>query len=200
MNLHSIYVDRQLFPTVSELSVLDASEIFESRLRGANEKYAIRLDIYYVAWDGDSILGTDSTYLIGWKLPPHKGATRLRHALGAHMAYFKYMVCDPNEPNVVSLIGLSPVPTKYSEELKLTPLFELIEPAKFVELNSVTKAVTAMMRYMQFFEFASQGCTRLMDFENGWLLECVAPLGEAPSFFLRENSPSQLQDHTEVVL
>ena len=148
MNPNSIYVDKRLFPKVSELTILDASMIFDSRLKGAEDEHTIRLDIYSVAWDGKAILGTDQAHMIGRRLPPNKGATRLRHALGQHAAAFNYIVCDPQEPNVVSLIGPSPVPPGYSEDFKLTPLEDLMLADKFATLTPATKAAMALLKYV----------------------------------------------------
>lgn len=187
MRQNSVYVDQRLFPSVEELTVLDASTIFDSRLRGAEGPHTLRLDIYSVAWDGVSILGTDTSHLIGRRLPPHKGASRLRHALGTHAEAFTHIVIDPSEPDVVFLIGPSPVPKEYGEELKLTTLEDLLEASKFLALDNVTKASMAMLKYVSTNNPNKVGAT-VLDLGNGWVVECVTLLGEAPVFFVRPTS------------
>lgn len=188
MQQHSIYVDRRMFPQVSELTILDATSIFDSRLRDAEGEHTIRLDIYSVAWDGTSVFGTDTSYLIGRRLPPHKGATRLRHAMGQHVKAFTHIICDPMQPDVVALIGPSPVPKEYGEEFKITPLADLLAAPKFSGLDAVTKAAMAMLKYVSTKNPNEIGAS-VLGLENGWSIECVTLLGEAPTFFVRENVP-----------
>jgi hypothetical protein len=199
MNPNSIYVDRRLFPKVSELTILDASTIFDSRLKGAEDEHAIRLDIYSVAWDGKSVLGTDQSYMIGRRLPSHKGATRLRHALRQHVKAFNYIVCDPQEPNVVSLVGPSPVPQGYGEDFKLTLVEDLLASEKFATLTTPTKAVVALLKFVSTYDPSRIG-TYLLGLGNGWTIESVTPFGEPATFFVREVSPvvSEEQNPEEV--
>lgn len=188
MSLNSVYIDRRLFPKVSELTILDASTIFDSRMRDGEGEHTIRLDIYSVAWDGTSIFGTDRSCLIGRRPPMSKGATRLRHVLGQHAKAFNYIVCDPQEPNVVSLIGPALIPEgSHGEGFKLTPLAALLEADKFTSLTPVTKAVMALLKYVSTYDPSQVGAT-LLGLGNGWSIECVTTLGEAPTFFVREDA------------
>lgn len=187
MRPNSIYVDRRLFPKAAELTVLDARSIFDSRLKDSEGEHTIRLDIYSVAWDGTSVLGTDTTYLIGRSLPPHKGATRLRHALGQHVEAFTHIVIDPENPKVVALIGPAPVPKGYGEEFKLTPLADLLAADKFNSVDQVTRATMAMLKFVSTHNPNKIGAT-LMSLDNGWSVECVTTFGEAPVFFVREDT------------
>jgi hypothetical protein len=181
---NSIYVDRRLFPKVEELSILDSASIFDSRLKGSEDEHSIRLDLYSVAWDGTSVLGTDHTYLIGRRPPVNKGATRLRHVLGRNVGAFPYMVVDPENPGVVALIGPSPVPKDYGEDLKLTALSDLLEPTKFDSLSRVTRATLAMMKYVGTYDPSSPGAQTLQVTPT-WEIECVTLLGHTPAFFMR---------------
>jgi hypothetical protein len=186
MRPNSIYVDRRLFPTVAELTILDARSIFDSRLKDSEGEHTIRLDIYSVAWDGTNVFGTDKSYLIGRNLPPHKGATRLRHVLGGNVEAFTHIICDPQQPDVVALVGPSPIPQNYGEEFKVTPLADLLETSKFATLDNVTKATMAMMKYVSTNNPNALGAT-VLGLGNNWSIECVTTLGEAPTFFVRED-------------
>lgn len=195
MNPNSIYVDRRLFPKVSELTILDASAIFDSRLRDGEGEHALRLDVYSVAWDGASVFGTDKSHLIGRKLPANKGATRLRHVLGRNAEAFSHIVVDPQMPDVVSLIGPAPVPKEYGPEFKVVPLEDILVSDRFEVLDHTTQAVMAMLKYISIHD-PSQVGANLVGLGNGWSVECVTPLGEAPTFFIRKDTERTESEET----
>lgn len=182
---NSVWVDAKLFPKVDKVTMLDATPFLRARLRGSfTPGQAVRLDTAFVSWNVEGkVLGKMPQLLMALNIPKRPGLTLLRQYLGSEAENFTNIVLDPEQPDVVTLVGPRRLPTAMPEGLNMVDLDTVLCGLNFEQLHGTTKAVIALLKYLQARSPMEIGET-LLNLENGWGFRCVTREGEHPVFTL----------------
>lgn len=184
MHPNSIYLDRKLFPTVTELCIMNAAQFIGARLRSEPGPHTIRADMTLAAFDGTALMGNEKSYLIGAVIKRQPGVTLLRQLLGSNAPSFEYVIFDPLEPEVVTFTGPRRLPNPLPEGSDLVEVDALLP--RFPELTQANRALIGMLKYSLAID-PKAGADRL-DLGNGWSVAVVNPW--SPMFVITENAPS----------
>lgn len=181
---NSVWVDAKLFPKVDNVTILDATPFLNARLRGQFiQGKTVRLDTAYVSWDQESVLGRLPQLLMALIIPKRPGLTLLRQYLGSEIENFTNVVLDPAQPDVVTLIGPRRLPAVMPPNLDTVKLDDALIAENFEQLHGTTKAVVALLKYLQTRSPMVTGET-LLKVGNGWGLRCVTLEDQQPVFTL----------------
>jgi hypothetical protein len=185
---NSVWVDAKLFPRVDRVTILDATKFFRARLRSSFQPgQALRLDTAFITWDGESVLGKIPQLMMGLVIPHRKGLTLLRQHLGSEIQNFTHVVLDPEQPDVVTLVGPRQLPKEVPEGLEMIEVGVALAPSNFDQLHGTTKALIAMLKYIQHLDPQDIG-ERLFGLNNGWSLKCMTQQGYQPVFTLERSA------------
>lgn len=187
---NSVLVDAKLFPRVDKITILDATPFLRARLRGSfTPGQTVRLDTAFVSWAADgTVLGKMPQLLLALNIPHRRGLTLLRQYLGSEVENFTNIVLDPANPDVVTLVGPRRLPALMPEGLDMIHIDDALCGLNFEQLHGTTKAVIALLKYLQARSPMEVGDT-LLDLKNGWGFRCVTRENEHPVFTLEEHAP-----------
>lgn len=181
---NSVWVDASLFPRVDEITILDAEQFMGARLRDSHVTgKTLRLDTAYISWNGTEILGRMPQLLLGLVIPRRRGLTLLRHHLGSEASNLVNIVLDPEQPEVVTLVGPRGLPATLPDNLETVDLDVALEAENFETLHGATKAVISLLKYLQARSPMIVGETSI-EVGNGWIFHCSTPEDLNPTFTL----------------